>query len=83
MAPSFSPSRSPPITGSDMQPAAFKSDFALLDIKTGRAALDKRIKKSGPIRVRVDMTINYSASGDDGTSVEFACDVHSVKEFKS
>lgn len=66
---------------SEMKLAPFKSDFALLDVKQGRAALEKRIKKSGPVRVRVDMTVNYSAGGDDGTSIEFACDVHSVKEF--
>jgi hypothetical protein len=66
-----------------MEAAPFKSDFALLDVKAGRAALTKRLKATGPVRVRVDMTIGYPASGDDGTSIEFACEVHSVKEFKS
>lgn len=64
-----------------MKAAPFKSDFALLDVKTGRAALEKRLKKSGPIRVRVDMTIEYAHGSDDGTSIEFSSTVHSVKEF--
>ncbi len=64
-----------------MQTAAFKSDFALLDVKAGRAALVKRLAKSGPVKVRVEMTIEYAHGSDDGTSIEFACEVHSVKEY--
>lgn len=65
-----------------MHPATFKSDFAILDVKHGRAALEKRLAKGGkPIRVRVDMTINYPHGGDDGTSIELSCTVTSVREF--
>lgn len=64
-----------------MKTAPFKSDFALLDVKNGRNALVKRVTKSGPIRVRVDMTIDYQWGGDDGTSIEFAGTVHSVEEY--
>ena len=65
-----------------MHSATFKSDFAILDVKHGRAALEKRLAKLGkPIRVRVDMTINYPHGSDDGTSIEFSCTVLSVKEF--
>jgi hypothetical protein len=64
-----------------MKPAPFKSDFAILDVKAGRAALATRVLRSGrAIRVRVDMLINASGS-DDGTSTEFSCTVLSVKEF--
>jgi hypothetical protein len=63
-----------------MKPAPFKSDFAILDVKRGRAALEKRIAKTGKVRVRVDMTIDYAHGNDDGTSIEFACTVHSVSE---
>lgn len=63
-----------------MKPAPFKSTFALLDVMTGRAVLERRLKKSGPIRVRVDMTVDYAWGGDDGTSQEFSCTVQSVKE---
>lgn len=62
-----------------MKPAAFKSEFALLDVKTGRNALVKRLQK-GPVKVRVDMLIGYAAGHDDGTSIEFSCHVLSVKE---
>ena len=63
-----------------MKAASFTSDFALLDVKVGRSALAKRVK-SGPIRIRVDMTIDYVHGADDGTSQEFSCSVFSVKEF--
>lgn len=67
-----------------MKTAPFKSDFALLDVKTGRAALEKRLAKLGkPIRVQVEMTIDYPHGSDDGTSIEFSCTVLSVKEFAS
>lgn len=64
-----------------MHPATFKSDFAILDVKHGRAALERRLSTSGPVKVRVDMTLDYAHGSDDGTSVEFACTVHSVREF--
>lgn len=71
----------------NMKTAPFKSDFALLDVKSGRAALEKRIsklEKAGKgIRIRVDMMINYVHGGDDGVSQEFSCTVLSVKEFAS
>ena len=66
---------------SEMKTASFKSDFALLDVKTGRAALEKRLVRSGPFKVRVDMMIDYAHGSDDGTSIEFSCTVLSVKEF--
>ena len=64
-----------------MKPAPFKSTFAILDVKSGRSALDKRLAKSGPIKVRVDMMIDYVSGNDDGVSQEFSCTVLSVKEF--
>jgi hypothetical protein len=63
-----------------MKTAPFKSDFAILDVKTGRAALAKRLK-SGPIKVRIDMFIDYAHGNDDGVSQEFSCTTLSVKEF--
>lgn len=65
-----------------MQPAFFKSDFAILDVKDGRGDLARKIKfRGGPVHVRVDMMINYASGNDDGISQEFACTVLSVKEF--
>lgn len=64
-----------------MNAASFKSTFALLDVMKGRAALRKRLAKSGPIKVRVEMTVDYVWGGDDGTSQEFSCTVSSVKEY--
>jgi hypothetical protein len=66
-----------------MKSASFKSDFAILDVKTGRHALQKRIANSGPVRVLVEMTLDYQHGRDDGTSIEFSCTVNSVKEYAS
>lgn len=52
-----------------------KSDFALLDVKTGRYALKRYLKANGPQKVIVEMTLLYDAGSDDGTSIEFAADV--------
>lgn len=66
-----------------MKTASFKSNFALLDVMAGRRALAKRFEgaKRKKLRVQVEMTIDYVWGGDDGISQEFACTVHSVKEF--
>lgn len=63
-----------------MRIAPFTSDFAILDVKRGRAALEKRLK-CGPLRVRVEMAIDRPHGSDDGTSQEFSCTVLSVKEY--
>jgi hypothetical protein len=55
-----------------------KSDFALLDVKRGRFALRRFLKKNGPQTVTVTMTLLYDAGNDDGESIEFAADVHKV-----
>jgi hypothetical protein len=64
-----------------MKTTPFKSTFALLDVMAGRKALEKRLTKSGPFKIRVDMTVDYVWGNDDGVSQEFGCTVLSVKEF--
>lgn len=65
-----------------MQPAFFKSDFAILDVKNGRSALERKIALRGaPVHVCVDMLIDRVHGHDDGTSQEFSCTVTAVKEF--
>lgn len=64
-----------------MKPAPFTSGFMLLDVKRGRAALAKKIAAGGKVDVWIKATIE-GASGighDDGVSIEFAAEVHSVK----
>lgn len=63
-----------------MQTAPFKSSFAIVDVKGGRAALARRIQR-GPVRVRIDILLDNQHSRDDGTSIEFSGEVVSVKEF--
>lgn len=65
-----------------MQDAPFKSNFAILDVKKGRAALAKKIAAGGKVRVRIDMEINAQWGDDDGTSIEFSGDVLSIKQFR-
>lgn len=60
----------------------FKSDFALLDVKSGRAALAKRIEIGERIPVVIRGVIRKQWGNDDGTSIEFEVDVDSVKELK-
>jgi hypothetical protein len=64
-----------------MKPAPFTSDFMLLDVKNGRAKLAKKIAAGGKVDVWIKATIE-GAGGigrDDGVSIEFAAQVHSVK----
>lgn len=68
-----------------------KSDFALLDVKAGRAALNKHFAKRPtigecPPKMRVPVTIHGYIDGvwggDDGVSREFCVTVQSVKTKK-
>lgn len=64
-----------------MKPAPFTSDFMLLDVKSGRGKLAKKIAAGGKVEVWIKATIE-GASGigrDDGVSIEFSAQVHSVK----
>lgn len=65
-----------------------QSDFALLDVKTGRGALNKHFAKRPrlgecPPAMRIPVTITGYIDdvwgGDDGTSREFSVVVQSVK----
>jgi len=71
-----------------MRPPKIGSDFAILDVKKGRRALAKHFDpapKLGPcppeLRIPVTITgyVDRQHSRDDGTSIEFAVCVESVK----
>lgn len=64
-----------------------KSDFAILDVKSGRKALEKHFRNRPPLgpcppAMRVPVTIRGYIDGtysrDDGTSIEFSVVVQSV-----
>lgn len=61
----------------------FNSDFALLDVKRGRKALAARILKGEAIPVTLVGEITGVYGGDDGTSIEFIVNIHSVTESTS
>ncbi|MBA2689989.1 MAG: hypothetical protein H0U63_04220 [Burkholderiales bacterium] len=65
-----------------MKSAAFKSGFAILDVRSGRQALAKRIAAGEKVRVRIDLVLD-AAEHEDGISIEFSGAVLSVKQFKS
>lgn len=65
-----------------------KSDFAILDVKTGRKALAKHFKdrpRLGPCpkAMRIPVTIrgyiDCQWGSDDGTSIEFGLTVDAIK----
>lgn len=77
--------------GETMQKAKFKSDFAILDVKAGRAALAKQFTSRPPLgecptKLRIPVTITGYIDGiwggDDGISREFTVVVQSVKQRK-
>ena len=65
-----------------MKPAPFKSDFAIIDVKSGRKALAKRIARGEKVRILIDMVIDCQHGRDDGISIEFNGEVQSVKQFR-
>lgn len=57
-----------------------ESDFALLDVMKGRKALRKWLKKNPQgLKVTVDMVILSPWGSDDGTSIEFECNVTKLR----
>lgn len=69
-------------------PTPFKSDFAILDVKAGRAKLAKHFAKrprlgACPVGMRIPVVIHGYIDGihgsDDGVSREFSVTVQSVK----
>jgi hypothetical protein len=68
-----------PATGDHfMKTATFN---AILDVKSGRDALCRRIESGERVRARVDLVLDTVHSRDDGTSIEFSGAVQAVKEF--
>lgn len=57
-----------------------KSNFAILDVKSGRKGLANYFASAGAKRVPVTITgfIDGTWGSDDGTSLEFEVDVKSV-----
>lgn len=56
------------------------STYAILDVEKGRKALAKRLAKDGPVRVTIEALITDPYGSDDGVSIEFNCNVLSVRE---
>jgi hypothetical protein len=57
----------------------FTSNFAILDVERNRHALERYVKKHGPVRLIVTMDLIYPAGNDDGTSIEFCASVQAIE----
>lgn len=62
---------------------AITSDFAILDVKTGRSELARRIGHGAKVLVHIEMLIDNQHGRDDGTSIEFSGAVLSIKEVEA
>lgn len=57
------------------------SDFAILDVKKGRKALDQMLLMEPSVRFKltIEAEVDYVWGGDDGISQEFALKVTSLR----
>lgn len=65
-------------------PPEISSDFAILDVKNGRNALDQMLigqmgKLKPTMRLLIEAEVDYAWGGDDGISQEFALDIKSMR----
>lgn len=61
------------------KPPKIKSSYAILDVETGRKALERHLKQHGGVLAVIHAVITDPHGSDDGTSIEFNCDVMSVE----
>lgn len=57
----------------------FTSTYGILDVMKGRKKLAKHINSHGPVLVMIEAILTAPYGSDDGTSIEFNMDVHSVR----
>ena len=57
---------------------AFTSTYGMLDVEKGRVKLASHLKKVGPVDVVIHATLTEPFGSNDGTSIEFNMNVHSV-----
>jgi len=60
----------------------FNGDFAILDVKKGRASLARFIERGGQVDVTIKLNINNVHSRDDGVSIEFSGAYRDLKVVK-
>lgn len=61
------------------KPPRFKSSYAILDVEQGRKELAKHLAKHGRVPVIIYAVITDPFGQDDGTSIEFNCEVLMVE----
>lgn len=59
---------------------AITSNFAILDVEKHRLTLERHIKKNGPVRLTVELEVTGPFGSNDGTSMEFNCNVLSIAQ---
>lgn len=55
------------------------SDYAILDVMFGRVKLASHLKKHGPVKATIEIEITEPYGSNDGTSIEFNCNVLSIR----
>ena len=56
------------------------SNYAILDVEKHRLTLERHIKKNGPVRLTVELEVTGPFGRNDGTSMEFNCNVLSIAQ---
>ncbi len=56
-----------------------KSTYAIIDVMRGRKSLARHLETHGPVRVLIEATLTEAYGYDDGESIEFCADVHSIR----
>ena len=54
------------------------SNYAILDVEKHRLTLDRHIKQHGPVRLTAELEVTGPFGSNDGTSMEFNCNVLSI-----
>jgi hypothetical protein len=61
------------------KPPRVTSSYAILDVENGRKALAKHLAKHGSVPVLIEAVITDPYGSDDGVSIEFNCQVISLR----
>jgi hypothetical protein len=62
-----------------VKPPHIKSSYAIIDIEGGRKALARYLSQNPGLSVVIHATLTEPYGRDDGVSIEFNADVHSIE----
>ena len=62
-----------------LKPPRIKSSYAIVDVTSGRLALQRFLKSHAGVPVIIRGVLTDPFGGDDGVSIEFNMDVQSIQ----